>query len=654
MPPRLPREAIGRSASLRLPLPPQTRQICPICSISRTSWPQFKRPRPSPIPQNRITVRRQSNVPSASAIDTLPKPSPKAARAALRDALLDLQKNAGSYVNISRLQLALRGLEQEAGDETIRIAILGIADSGSSLKKAKDLLRLLIADPLKTEEEWERILAQDLPGNKPLLLKVGHNGAEENGYGNRLVTELHVSSAVLNGHKLEILVLEMDPPKVGAEGVFEEAVLVPTMEIPTSSTGRYTPVTTPVHKSLIVADGVLGAAAVLNYPLDTDRSVISTAVDLQVGTEQEKAGLPFQALDVVLAEKALGSFRQSIDNALFYEENWFKSGLPEILDWVRNGTASTDGTMKQPLRKLIESMLRNASVAIEAERSRQLSAALAAMVSSSDLAALRQELSQWAERAHTELRDQLDVAFNGRRWRKLGWWKLFWRVDDVSMIASDILNQRFLTDAEKEVIFLAGQIDKAGVIKEDLQETPKNWAYKREAEKITTPTLGSEPAPPVIQDLIESPRDHLPVKIKPHPWPLHIPATRAYLSQETVPALQALAQKLVLQTLSSSGFFTAFGGLVYLSSVSNTLYEAGAVTALGIVFSLRRMQGKWENARKFWEGEVREEGRKAVRGVEGVVNDVLETPDQPLERDVELDKVREAVEKAEAALADNK
>ncbi|KUJ17821.1 uncharacterized protein LY89DRAFT_584813, partial [Mollisia scopiformis] len=464
---------------------------------------------------------------------------------------------------------------------------------------------------------------------------------------------IHVSSPMLNGHKLEILVLEMDPQNVGDEGAFTEAVLVPTMEIPTSSTGRYTPVTTPVHKSLIVADGVMGAATVLSYPIDTDRSVVGAAVDLQV-VNLQKEPLPFQTIDVALAEKALGSFRESVDNALSYEENWFKSGLPEILDWVRDGTASTDGATKQPLRQLIESVLRNASVAIEAERSRQLSAALTAKVSSSDLVGLRKELSSWAERAHTELRDQLDIAFNGRRWRKLGWWKLFWRVDDVSMIASDILNQRFLTDAEKEVIFLAGRVVEAGALKQIPEASPKNWAYKREIQEHAKLQLGSSPPPPVIQDLIESPRDHLPVNVKLHPWPLHIPATRTYLSQETVPALQALAQKLVLQTLSTSSLATVFGGLIYLSSVSNTLYEAGAVAALGVVFSLRRMQGKWETARTFWEGEVREEGRKAVRGVEGAVNGVLEKPDQPLEGDLELEKAADAVEKAQAALTETR
>ena len=93
---------------------------------------------------------------------------------------------------------------------------------------------------------------------------------------------------------------------------------------------------------------------------------------------------------------------------------------------------------------------------------------------------------------------------------------------------------------------------------------------------------------------------------------------------------------------------------MYISSVSTTLYEAGAVAALGIVWSLRRMQGKWETARKFWEGEVREEGRKAVRAVEGVVGDALTASNQPLEGNAELEKAKEAVERAKAALEASK
>ena len=656
MPPRIPRVVTGLSTVSRRSITPQNQQICLFCSLSRTLRLQHEQPR-TPQLDHRIRGRRQSNIASTATVDGTLKVQPQNSRSELRDALLNLQKQAGSYINISRLQLALRGLEQPAGDETIRIAILGLTDGGDSLSKAKELLRLLLADPLKPEEQWEGLLKEDQQGGKPLLLKVGLNGKEGNGQSSRLVQEMNISSPMLNGHKLEVLVLEMDPPAKDDEkgtGSFTDAVLVPTMEIPTSSTGRYTPITTPVHKSLIVADGILGASSLLSYPIDVDREVIGTAVDFHTVHTKEDPPLPFHTVNIALGTESLLSFRQSVDNATDYEQGWFASGTPQILDWLKSGTHSTDGDMKPPLRKLIESLLMNADLAIEAEQARQLNRALSAKVSASEIDSLKTGLSEWAERAHTELRDQLDIAFEGRRWRKLGWWKLFWRVDDVSMIASHILNQRFLTEAEKEVIFLAGRIDGAGIFKDAPVVYRADWAYKPVVEESAEPKLGSEPPPPRIQDLIETQRDDQPLKIKMQPWPLSIPATRAYLNTGTIPALQALAQKLVLQTLTTSSFATIFAGLMYVSSLSTGLYEAGAVAALGIVWSLKRMQGKWETARRFWEGEVREEGRKAVRGVEGVVGNVLSISSNPVEENQELKTAKEAVERADAALAATK
>jgi hypothetical protein len=92
---------------------------------------------------------------------------------------------------------------------------------------------------------------------------------------------------------------------------------------------------------------------------------------------------------------------------------------------------------------------------------------------------------------------------------------------------------------------------------------------------------------------------------------------------------------------------------LYLSSFASTLYEAGAVAALGIVYSLGRMQRKWEAARSFWEGEVREEGRKAVRGAEESVAAVLENnggSNETLDTG-ELQKTRGLIARAEDALA---
>ena len=651
----MPRVAIGFSTISRRSIPLQSQQLCLFCSLSRTLRLRRKNPRTQL--DYRLRARRQSHIASTTVADGMLKNSLQSSRSELRDALVNLRKNAENYINISRLQLALRGLDQPAGDETIRIAILGLVDGGDALRKAKELLRLLLADPLKTEAQWEPLLLEHQRGGKPLLLKVGINGTEGYGQSNRLIQEINISSPMLSGHKLEILILEMDSTsKDDLNGIesFMNAVLVPKMEIPTSNTGRYTPVTTPVHKSLIVADGILGASSLLSYPIDIDRDMIGTAVDFHISHTEEDARLPFQTVNIAQGSESLMSFRQSVDNAIDYEKGWFASGVPQVLDWLKSGTHSTDGEMKQPLRKLIGSILSNANLAIQSEETGRLSRALSDRVSSSDLASLKTGLAEWAERAHTELRDQLDIAFEGRRWRKLGWWKLFWRVDDVSMIASDMLNQRFLTDAEKEVIFLAGRIEEAGIFKDAPTIDRANWAYKPIVKKPAEHRLGSDPPPPRIQDLVELPKDDLPSRIKPQPWPLHIPVIRTYLATDTIPALQALAQKLVLQTLTTSSFASMLAGLMYVSSLSTSLYEAGAVAALGLVWSLRRMQGKWETARKFWEGEVREEGRKAVRGIEDAVGNVLSPTSNPMEEDQELEKAKEVVERAAAALAATK
>lgn len=597
-----------------------------------------------------------STLSSSGSDDVKTNISPIDARNHLRTALIDLQKDAGSYVNISRLQLALRGLDQSPGQETIRVAILGLPDGGNAFQKAKGLLRLLLADPLSNTQEWEDALTNHEQNKKPLLIKVGqHTRIDTFQQGSKLLEELYVSSPLLNGHNLEILVLEANPVSQNAsegEDTFADSILTPVMEIPTSSTGRYTPVTTPVHKSLIVADGLVGAASLLSYPVELDDHIIASAVDLQLPIQQDTSTLPFRTINVALGEGALQAFRKSVDNATAFERDWFSSGIPDIIRWLQAGTSSDGTTMKPPVRNLIHSLLTNASNEIEVEKARQLQAALSSTVSAPTLNNLKVGLSQWAERAHGELRDQLDIAFGSKRWRKLGWWKLFWRVDDVSMIAVDILNQNFLRDAEKEVIYLAGRIEEAGVIRQRENVYPDNWAYKPVPEETKEVGIGSEPPAPKLKDLVEPVEEpESQIVIRPHPWPLQIPTTRKFLSIDSIPALQALAQKLVLQTLTTSSFASIFSGLIYVSSVSTSIYEAGVVAAVGIVWSLKRMQTKWETARKYWEGEVREEGRKSIRNVEAVVGQVLTETHQPVKIDESLETAEEAVRRAENALA---
>jgi len=653
MPPRIPRVAIGLSKAYILPRLPKR---CPICCTSKRFTTSVRTIASQPISISHSPTQEKATASHAQDSGALTEnnPPPLDKRGQLRDALADLQKNAGGYINLSRLQLAIRGLDQTPGKESIRIAVLALADGGYSFKKAKRLLRTLLADPLnEKEEEWERVLLSDDIGSKPMLFKVGKNGSKEAPINTALLQEFSVVSPRLEDKNLEILVLEIDPPLRDAaelEDGFAHAVLIPTINIPTSNTGRYTPIRTPVHKSLVIADGLVGAATLLSYENDISEDIIATAVDLPGHLSKEtnttSVAVPsFHALDITMADESQQAFRKSVEKPWDFENGWFNSHITDISEWLAEGSSPTKGEMKKPVRFLIQSLLEDAANAIQVEHSRQLKVALSAKIPATKIDILRRTLSSWSERAHTELLDQLDIAFNGRKWRKLGWWKLFWRVDDVSMIASDIVSQRFLPDAEKDIVFLSGRFFEAGVFGRDPSKSNKHWAWKAVREVET-----EGPPPPTFKELGEIPGDDLPINIKPKPWPLDIYNSRLLLSLETVPALQALAQKLVIQTLSTSSLFSALAGLMYVSNLSTTVYEAGAVAALGIAWSMRRMQGKWETARTFWESEVREEGRKAVRATETSLGTTFTQQDDPLDGAEELEIAQKSVKKAEAAL----
>ncbi|KAI1005223.1 hypothetical protein K3495_g2992 [Podosphaera aphanis] len=606
---------------------PESQHICPVC-LSLGSQPQY----------NKISTQPAFR---SSSTGTESRSIAKPPRTHLRDTLLQLQEYAPSYINQSRLLLALRGLEQPDGEETIRLGIFGVSGKTNSLKRAKELARLLIADPLKSKTEWEHILHSE--SSRTVLLKIGSNiSSQGNVKESGMFKELFVSSPILDKHNVEILVLELDPSIHQLnEDLFIEALLEPKIKIPTSR--RYAQITMPIHRALLVSEDLRGAAMILGYPSKLHSGEITkTAIDLRV-PENQKETLPCQIVDVDLASQALDSFRQSTQNASIYEKKWSASGLPEILNWLKQET-STKSQMSSSLQILITSVLQNAKRTLEMDQTHQVALARSGSATPVEISRLRQELQKWSCRAHTELRDQLEVAFNSRAWCKLKWWKLFWRVDDVSMVASSILNQRFLTRAEQEVIFLAGRIKERGITKESEKTFPNPVV-----DDLPKARLGAEPPAPQLKDFVVPTEDDLHLMVTIQPWPQDIRLTRFYMSQKTVPALQALAQKLVIQTLSTSSLATAFSVLAYLSSASIDPYEAGIVAAFGIVLSLKRIQSKWEGARKFWEDEVQEEGRKAIKTIEMTVNTSL-TVNSEISVDQETQRAKSAIQAAEEAL----
>ncbi|KAI0552117.1 hypothetical protein F4679DRAFT_98277 [Xylaria curta] len=659
MPPRLPaqlRPYGRRGAVLEEYAHPERQSACFFCSLSRG----VGRPKLARHPKKSALLAHARRL--ETTIATIPVHASVDARAGkigdprkeLESILLNLQKHAANHVNLSRLQLALNGLRQTPGDESIRVAILGLACGPARTNTAREVLRLLLSDPLKDPEAWEKQVEQhDLA--KPMIIRIGaeNRGSEPAiclSKGN-LLSEIHVSSATLDGHNLEILIADTDPfrpaPGEGALDKLEDAVLVPTVDIPASDAGPYAPIAAPVHKALVVADGIRGAASVLSsMPASENVSgVLKYAVNIPEYRPTEASSLPFTPIDISTARIGLGLVRKDIGRAIEYEHLWFQSNIPKLVDWLKADILTTSGNItKPPVRELIASLLRNASASLRAEEAR-LSSPINART---HMGALDDGLAEWAESAHSELQEQLDVAFSGGRWRKLGWWKLFWRVDDVGMLTSDILAQRFLPVAERSSVFLAGRMREAGF--RLFRPLPRSPCSNQ------VPVPSSQPSHSVTNsDLAKPSRREIN-------WPTHIPDARSYLQTDTVPALQALAQKLVLQTLSTSGLMTALGALAYVGTLTTTLYEAGAVAALGIVWSMRRMQGRWETARDFWEGEVREEGRKAVQGVEeamafalterssgrqGIGNDATAAQD-------DLTRAKDLVQRAEKVLEELK
>ncbi|KAH7071303.1 hypothetical protein BKA63DRAFT_517701 [Paraphoma chrysanthemicola] len=589
-------------------------------------------------PRSLNSVRSASTHVAPTAINL--RPNIPARNKELHDALSALSGAAETYVNISRLQLALGGLA--AQDAVTRVAVLGL----NSQLSAQQLARLLLADPLGSEEQWEKELGKT-NDQRAVLLKYGDEADAPTP--TPLYRVLSVPSRILRSHNLEILVSTLnvntsDTIAATTENS-EESILVPKLQ---ATPARGLPVPYPVHKTLIFGEGLDSAIAFGKFASDTrgdPGGMFKIAIDLPAPSEEPKpdAQARSTAVNVQVGAQAIATFRESIQNSIAYEKGWYRSGLPSLSKWL-----TQDLEPSEPIRPIVRTLVSSVVDDVEANILKADTAqihTLASLASTQDTSAsITTHLDSWAEQSHAELRDQLDDAFSSRNWHKLAWWKLFWRVDDVTMLATEILERRWLTSAEKSSIYLAGRMNQAGY-PDELQQ-PVGHVVPEATTLETAPT-------------IENPRTDLSTEVrKSIPWPEHIAAARSEIIADTVPPLQALAQRLILQTFSTTSISSALSALIYVSVSSFSVFEASAVAALGLTFSLRRMQKLWEGAREVWEGTAREEGRLTLKKTEEVVRMIVKAEERrraglTVDEDEgvkERRKAREAVKKVREAL----
>jgi hypothetical protein len=426
---------------------------------------------------------------------------------------------------------------------------------------------------------------------------------------------LAVPSRILRSHNLEILVstLNVAVANTVADSTesSKESVLVPRLQ---TSSARTLPVPYPVHKTLIFGEGLDSAIAFGRFTSDINEDLsdsVKLAIDLPPASDEKDLGAQTgsAAISTQVGTEALATFRKSIKNAIAYERGWYRSGLPSVSTWLTHHLEPSQ-PIKPVLKTLVSNLVDDVEANITKEDTAQLSKLAALPSAQGTSASIVNHLETWAEKSHRELRDELDSAFTTKNWAKLSWWKLLWRVDDITMISSEILERRWLVSAEKSSIYLAGRMNQAGFPDELVQRLVVDSIPEATTEE-TAPTA-------------ENQRMDISTHVRrSSPWPEHIAAARTELINDTVPPLQALAQRLLLQTFSTTALSSAASAFVYVAVSSISVFEASAIAALGLTFSLRKMQMLWEGARESWEGTVREEGRRTLKGTEETVRTII-------------------------------
>ncbi|KAF2153427.1 hypothetical protein K461DRAFT_224358 [Myriangium duriaei CBS 260.36] len=576
--------------------------------------------------------RRQSALASRTAVNpTSPTPP---ANTALHGALSALNSLAPEAVNQSRLQLVLRSLE--SAQPVLRVGILGVGDGGFSA--AKRIARLLVADPLDSQAAWE----SEMVGQAGAVLIRYSEEEELDAERNPLLKIVGTNSRVLGREAVEVLVAKVEEgltvPYSGNDGMVD-SVLVPVLQSPLAGSDRAGFVRFPVHRAIVVGEGVKGALKLgeLEKELDRDtRTLVNVAVNLPVsGVELD--GLATTNVDS--AESAFGSFRVDVKNGSTFSDAWQSSGLSQLSDFLFSDKTATEAQrtrLRPALKAQIASLLTSTESSIDQAESQVIAEITSQTVPESRRERLQSVITSWSEYAHTDLRNSLTYAFESPTWRRTAFPRVLWRIDDVTFSGSEVLYSNFLVETETYLAFLTGQIGEAG--DEELETKRRARFNPTKASLLRMDTLSARLR-------AETGLDTSVAK----PWPRGIEATRQALLRTLLPSIHARAQSLVLQCLGTVGSTSALAVWYVIATAGGGLYEAGAVAGLGLVWALRRLQRLWGEERTKFESEVREQGRLVLAETEGILRKVVREDKRPqvrTEDTAEWEKARSLIHAA--------
>ncbi|RMZ89984.1 hypothetical protein DV736_g2775, partial [Chaetothyriales sp. CBS 134916] len=606
------------------------------------------------------TVRNASTLTSATAIN-----APDSVPARYKDlyaALATVRHTASPFVSLSRLQLAQQGLQSPT--PKFRIAVLGL----DAQDTARRLVRLLLADALEQEALWEKEFAGK-DAEQGVLLAYGQTPSTDLPSPRTAVPTVYIPSPLLANSNLEILVISINSLRNGTERVAVPSgtILDPNIHTPTAASGRHTVISQPVHASLIVANGLDEFLASSDLLAHVDFSSQDEKDSVSIAVELSRSGLRTSAsvliVDLTKAEEGLAAIRGSLSETPRYAHEWKDSGMLQVSKWFADVSAlSTEDRLPESVRRLISTILASASRNIDRQ-----SAPLLAETSSLSLATrtnLEAAVDEFSRSAHQELQSGLASAWSSRNWRKLAWYKLFWRVDDVGLITTDLISNAWLPRTERAVYQLSGRMTQVGISPVDSFPLVSDDGTPQAERAVTTnqPVAAVQPqfaviAPATAEPLIirTSASTDVARTSTPSTQPLSkvISNIRSVAIDRAVNDLTSIAQQLLLRTLSISGLTAGLSGLTYLS-LTSSLYEAGTIFALGTAFALYRMQGGWLQATKALEEGLFEEGRNVIQHLVNRMRQLVYKSDETPAADAEIQKLKDAkisVNQAQEALS---
>ncbi|KAK6442024.1 hypothetical protein LTR95_001736 [Oleoguttula sp. CCFEE 5521] len=595
-------------------------------------------------------ARHNSSLVSSTAVNS-PSTVPSAYEE-LHARLAALQDSASGFADLSRLQLALRSLESV--NPTLRVAFLGLGDKG--VQAARRLARVLLADALGSEEAWEKQLQENMGDGRGLLLRYGDE-VDTVSVTKDLVQTIDIPSPFLERHGLEILITGFSTGGLAAEEIeeLESQLLVPSLTIPNTSRGQVGFVRYPVHMALLVGEGVEGAveaARILEVELDT--ALVGAALDLPVRSDVAKTSIfsgTGQIVDISLATHALGLFRTSKANGAQFSHEWEASNVPATASFMITAAHASASSPKPAVASTIASLLNSTTTAINDAENTSLQTADSASVSPPKRAQLLTDLTSWSASAHKDLQLNLTAAFASPTWRRTAWFRLLWRIDDVSQVSTHLLQHAWLREAELELACLSGKLLEAGLATPATLREPEFQALvpvkdqeESVAELMQLPTLLSRVKAQSGLNPLFNP-----------PWPQTLALARMHLIYTLISPFHARAQALLLQSLTTTAATSALGVWLVVATSGVAVYEAGAVAALGLVWSLRRLQKKWGIERLKFAGDATDFARRALSEVEGHLRRVIENGGRVEVQQAEVEgwaRARKAVEDARQALAE--